>query len=80
VKRHCATCGIAIRWRSDGVCHRCHKVYVQEDGTYPDWLMFLVRDINKEDKAEERRLPIVSSYGLLEDLNTDDEFKSSYFN
>lgn len=55
VKNECAVCGVRIRWRSDGVCHRCYKKYVQEDGTYPEWLKFMIRDTKRELMSEYRR-------------------------
>jgi hypothetical protein len=84
VKRHCAICGIAIRWRSDGLCHRCYKEWVKKkDAKYPDeypfWLVELIRSYNKETFAEYRRMPHESSYGLFEDLADSEEFSASYF-
>lgn len=74
MKRKCAICSAIIPWRSDGVCHRCYKKYSDSDGNYPDWVIFMVKDTQRQDQCTLKEVDRLSMYGLVSDLDNDKDY------
>ena len=52
-QRRCCVCGAPIRWR-DSLCHDCLTRYGDDRNRWPEWLVFLVNDTQREINTERR--------------------------
>lgn len=53
MSRRCCICGASIRWR-DSLCHDCLTRYGDDRDRWPEWLVFLVNDTQREINSEKR--------------------------